>query len=81
MLDRGCALNQARHSVSLDEKLSSVPERLAIRLKGPGVIRLVILDINWGNVRIQTTTKIASGHLVPAIRYLTSFQLMPQGQD
>jgi len=80
-LDRGCALNQARQSVSFDEKSSSVPVRFTIRLKGPGVIRLVVLDINWGNVSIQTTTKIVSGHLLSAIRYLMSFQLMPQGQD
>jgi len=77
-LDRGCALNQARQSVSFDEKLSSVPERLAIRLNGTGVRRLVVLDIKWGEVKIQRTTKTTAHHLFLLIRDLTSFQ--PQGQ-
>lgn len=81
LLEYGFALYQSRQLVSVEEKSSSVPIKVAVRLYGIGVIRLVVVDTKFGKVRRQIITKSAGHHLLPFDKYFTSSQLFPQGQD
>ena len=72
------ASNHSRQSAALEEKSSSVPVRGAVRLNGPGVRRLVVLDGTKVKVLMQAATKTAGSHLVRSNGELTPFT--PQGQ-
>jgi hypothetical protein len=65
---------------SVDEKSSSVPLRVAVRLNGIGLMRLVVVDTKCGKVRMQIITKTVGHHLFLVISFFTSAQFVPQGQ-
>lgn len=73
MFGIGLASNQAVQEGSVDEKSSSVPFKIAVRLKGIGVIRLVVVDTKCGKVRKQMITKTVGHHLFFVIRFFLSF--------
>ena len=67
-MDNGFALNQSRQTESVEEKSSSVPLKLSVRLNGVGMRRLVVLASNCGKMTTQTITKIVGNHLSFVIR-------------